>query len=324
MMQSYHAFLMKKAKDEILDIGIGDWFDVGPNPPGPCQLTPTALTGTAFYFRVTQMMMRISNELEKPEDAAFYRALAEKIRTAFNQAFFDPKKFTYASGSQTALSLALEMKLVPLEFRGDVAETLFRVLKENDYRISTGDIGHRYLVKALEHLNRPDLIYKIYHRDDVPGYGYQIACGATSLTESWEALPSVSQNHCMLGHLMEWFYTGLGGIKFDRKSAGFKKIVIRPQIPEQMEWAKVEFESPYGKIASGWKKTKKGLELNIKIPANTTARIYIPASHPELITEGERNIADIPEIKFLDFKAGVSVFEVGSGSYCFSTADSSD
>ena len=319
MMQSYHAFLMKKAKDHILDIGIGDWFDVGSNPPGPCQLTPTSLTGTAFYFRVTQIMMRISGELEKPKDSDFYRELAEKIKNAFNSAFFDPVNFNYASGSQTALSLALEMKLVPFEFRKQVAETLFRVLKENDYRINAGDIGHRYLVKALEHLNRPDLIYKIYHRDDVPGYGYQIKCGATSLTESWEALPSVSQNHCMLGHLMEWFYTGLGGIKFDRKSSGFKKIVIRPQFPEQIQWVKVEFESPYGKIKSSWEKSDDRLRLNIEIPANTSAHVFIPASKPGMVTESGKSINQTPEIEFVKYKDGYAIYSCGSGTYNFST-----
>ena len=319
MMQAYHAYLSKKAKNKILDMGIGDWFDVGSNPPGPCQLTPTALTGTAFYFRVTQMMTRISGELKKPKEAAFYRKLAEEIRHAFNQEFFDAENFSYASGSQTALALALEMKLVPLEFREQLAETLFRVLEENDYRITAGDIGHRYLVKALEHLNRPDLIYKIYHRNDVPGYGYQVACGATSLTESWEALPSVSQNHCMLGHLMEWFYTGLGGIRFDRKSGGFKKIIIRPQIPKQMEWAEVEFDSPYGKIASGWKKTKEGLQLNIGIPANTTAHVYIPTSEPMKLMESGNPIDEIPEIEFIDIKSGFAVYRCGSGVYKFNT-----
>jgi hypothetical protein len=102
--------------------------------------------------------------------------------------------------------------------------------------------------------------------------------GATALTESWQALPSVSNNHLMLGHIMQWFYEGLAGISQAEKSIGYKNIVIRPQLAGDITHAGATYQSPYGEIKSYWKKTGDIFELKISLPANCTATVYLPGS----------------------------------------------
>jgi hypothetical protein len=92
------------------------------------------------------------------------------------------------------------------------------------------------------------------NRDDVPGYGYQLKKGATSLTESWPALENVSNNHLMLGHIMEWFYSGLAGIGQEGNSIAFGHVRIRPQPVGDIHQAKADFHSPYGWISSAWER----------------------------------------------------------------------
>ena len=116
------------------------------------------------------------------------------------------------------------------------------------------------------------------NRSDVPGYGYQLAKGATALTESWQALPNVSNNHLMLGHIMEWFYEGLAGISQPENSVGFKNIVIRPQVVGDITHASASFQSPYGEIRSAWTKTGSMFELKVTVPPNTSAEIYLPGA----------------------------------------------
>ena len=90
--------------------------------------------------------------------------------------------------------------------------------------LTAGDIGFHFLVEALMNGGRSQLLYEMNARNDVPGYGFQLEKGATALTESWPALENVSNNHLMLGHLMEWFYAGLGGIGQSEQSAAYRRL----------------------------------------------------------------------------------------------------
>ncbi len=131
----------------------------------------------------------------------------------------------------------------------------------------------------MEEAGRSDVIYDMNSRSDVPGYGYQLKQGATALTESWQALPTVSNNHFMLGHLMEWFYTGLCGINQAPKSIGFHEIEIRPQPVREIKQAKASYQSVNGLVAVEWKILDDTLHLSVTIPANAKATIYFPAPY---------------------------------------------
>ena len=120
---------------------------------------------------------------------------------------------------------------------------------------------------------------------------------ATALTESWQAYRFVSNNHFMLGHLMEWFYSGLGGIKQEKNSAGFQQIIIRPEPVGDVTWSKASYLSPYGTIYTEWKRYGT-FELSTEIPANTTAIIYLPVKGAPEITERGRPLANRKDVKF--------------------------
>ena len=121
-------------------------------------------------------------------------------------------------------------------------------IKGRNNALTAGDIGYRYVLRALEDAGRSDVIFNMNSRDDVPGYGFQLKHGATALTESWQAYESVSNNHFMLGHLMEWFYAGLAGIKQADHSVAYNKIEIKPQPVGDVTAAKATYHSPYGEL----------------------------------------------------------------------------
>ena len=105
----------------------------------------------------------------------------------------------------------------------------------------------------------------------------QLAHGATSLTEAWDAGRDSSQDHFMLGQIQEWFYHDLAGIQNAPDSAGFKKIIINPQPVGDVTWAKASYNSIRGKIVSDWKRDSGKFTLQVTIPANTTATVFVPA-----------------------------------------------
>ncbi len=311
MMQKYIAYLQTKAKNNILSQGLGDWYDLGPNPPGVSQLTPMGVTGTAIFYYDLNIMDSIAQMLGKPEDAAKYRKLAVDVKASFNSTFFNKETKQYASGSQAANAMAVYMKMVEPQYKAAVLENLVQDIRNRGNALTAGDIGYRYLLRVLEGEGRSDVIYDMNIRTDIPGYGYQLAKGATALTESWAALPTVSNNHLMLGHLMEWFYSGLGGIHAAEGAVAFKKIDIKPEVVGDVTFANTSYNSPYGMIKSEWRKTANSFEIDVQIPANTTATIYLPAQENSVISESGRNLQAV------DFKNGKAEVKVGSGNYKF-------
>jgi len=155
------------------------------------------------------------------------------------------------------------------------------------------------------------------YRNDIPGYGFQLKKGATSLTESWAALEEVSNNHLMLGHLMEWFYTGLGGIKQDPQSVAFKNIIIRPETVGDISQAKATYQSPYGMIKSEWTKKEGVFTLKVEVPVNTTATVYLPSTNTKSVTVDDKALTDQKAIQFIAIEKDKSIYKIGSGVYIF-------
>lgn len=321
MMQRYLAHLKRKSKDGIVAYGLSDWYDLGPNKPGLAQLTPMGITATAIYYYDLTIMTRVARLLGKEADAGEYETLAVEVKKAFNKAFFNKETKQYGTGSQTANAMAVYMNLVEPEYKAAVVEHIIRDIRSRNNSLTAGDVGFRYLLQVLDREGRSDVIYDMNNRSDVPGYGYQLARGATALTESWQALPSVSNNHLMLGHLMEWFYTGLAGIRQDTGAIGFKAIEIRPEPVGDVRTAKATYESPYGLISSDWKKEPGTFELKVQIPANTTAIVYLPGDSASLVTEGGKSLKGRKDIRQKGWNRGKWSLLVGSGSYRFTVLE---
>jgi alpha-L-rhamnosidase len=278
MMERYVSYLLTKDSGFILKHGLGDWYDIGPKKSGFAQMTKMGITGTATLYYDVTILAEIAKLMNNPTDVKRYTLLAASIKKAFNTAFFDKEKLQYDSASQTSNAMALYMGLVEPKYKKAVENALIKDIQNRNNALTAGDIGYRYVLRALEDAGRSDVIFDMNSRDDVPGYGFQLKHGATALTESWQAYESVSNNHFMLGHLMEWFYAGLAGIKQSKNSVAYKNVEIRPQPVGDVIHAKAKYNSPYGEIVSEWKKNGKQFELNVTIPANTTAVVYFPAN----------------------------------------------
>jgi len=311
MMKKYVTYLGSKADNHILDYGLGDWYDYGPKSPGEAQLTPKALTATAIWYYDIVLPAKMLDLTHNKKDAYDMRLLSEEVKKAFNSRFFNPKTKIYSTGSQTAMAMPLCVGLVDENNKKEVFKNLVESIAESGKSLTAGDIGFHFLVKALAEGGGSQLLFDMNFRNDVPGYGFQLKKGATSLTESWAALEQVSNNHLMLGHIMEWFYSGLGGIQQEANSCGFKDIIIRPEIVGDLTWVKTSYLSPFGLIRSEWKKEKNILEMNVEIPANTFATIYLPTNDKNSVTENGQKIT---LVKTAD---GKFCRKIGSGSYIF-------
>ncbi|MDE7418812.1 MAG: family 78 glycoside hydrolase catalytic domain [Muribaculaceae bacterium] len=288
-MKLYISYLGSRSKDNILDYGLGDWFDIGPAKPGKAQLTSVALSATAMYYYELLTMNKIASILGKNADAREFAALAEGVAKAFNDRFMTDAEKVFENGSQTGLSMALYTGLAE---KGGVAketyEALISDIEKRGYSLTSGDIGYRYLVRTLADNGGDEILYKMNHNDSLPSYAYQLKKGATALTESWQAYDEVSNNHLMLGHLMEWLYGGIGGIRQAEGSTGWDNVVIDPKMVGDITWANTSLKTPHGKVECKWQRSndsKKWL-LKITIPQNTTAQVHLPNGKIENVGPG--------------------------------------
>lgn len=276
MMKRYVDYLHSKSNNHILDYGLGDWYDLGPGFPGEAQLTPKAVTATAIYFYDIKLLSAIGKLIGKQADSRNYSDLASKVKSAFLSKFYNPGSGLCSTGSQTAYAMALSTGLIPEKDIEKVFTNLTDSIRSHHYALTSGDIGYHFLVKVLSENGRGDVLYRMNNRTDVPGYGYQLKKGATSLTESWAALPEVSNNHMMLGHLMEWFYNSLGGIQQAENSVAYSNIIIAPKPVGTIKWVNCSYRSVKGVISSDWKIKAQTFYLNIQIPNSTVAKISLP------------------------------------------------
>lgn len=247
-MKRYVDYLERKSQDHILNFGLGDWYDIGPKPPGVSQLTPNSLIATAIFYEDALVLAKTARLLGQNADATRFEALSKQVKDAFNTKFFNPATGTYSTNSQTANSMPLVLGIVDPANRQSVVEAIVADVQRRGNALTSGDVGYRYLLRALAENGRSDVIFDMNNQSEKPGYGYQLKMGATSLTEAWDANPSSSQNHFMLGQINEWFFHDLAGIQ--PAGPGFSKINIKPAFVGDLARVAATHNSPYGEIKS--------------------------------------------------------------------------
>lgn len=285
--------------------------------------TPRNLFATAYMYYNCIMVAKTADFLGQPKEASHFRALAGKVGDAFNKAFFDPKGNCYESKTQTSYVLPLAFGLVPADHRNAVAENLVKdIMVKNHGHLTVGCPGMKWLMQTLTEIGRTDVGYTILTQTTRPSWGYMVAKDGTSIWERWDRdtrdLGMNGQSQTILsGYLGAWMYRSLAGIAYDPQKPGFKHIIMRPETVGDLKWVKSSFESLYGLIESDWKNEGDTFSWQIRIPANCTATVHIPAKNPSSVTEGGHPAWSVPGVKFLRIADGAAVYEVQSGQYLF-------
>ncbi|MFT3781358.1 MAG: family 78 glycoside hydrolase catalytic domain [Nibricoccus sp.] len=314
-MKRYIAYLETRTKDNVLSDGLGDWYDFDASTGNRPNLTPPAVTATAFLFEDNRTLAKIAGIIGKNEEAKRYAARAEELRTAYNKRNFHADTGTFATNSQASNAIPLAMGIADPGTTDKALASIIADVQARGYA-TAGDIGFRYLLLALAGADRSDVIYKLINQDEKPGYGYQLKVGATSLTESWNASRSASQNHFMLGQITEWFYRYLVGIDCDPTGPGFSKIIIKPTPVGDLTWAEATYNSVRGPIALRWDRSNGKFTLKVTIPANTTATVFVPTGTDAPAREVIGKDATFGATMLRRTWSG-TVFSIESGSYVF-------
>jgi alpha-L-rhamnosidase len=156
--------------------------------------------------------------------------------------------------------------------RSYILSNLVNDIKAHGVRLTTGDVGNRYLFQTLARNGLNELMYEMHNHYDSPGYGFQLKFGATTLTEQWDPRKGASWNHFMMGQIDEWFFNSLAGINIDFSG----KITISPNPVGDLKYVKASTLTNNGKVSVEWNRKGNKFSMKVVIPENSDAEIKLP------------------------------------------------
>lgn len=295
-MDRFMAFVASLAEDGLAPGGLGDWYDYGHGArPGPSRFTDPRLTATATWAICARAMAGAAEALGRADDAVRYHEMHDRIARDFRRHFYDAASRTCRNkGSpQCANAIALCADLVPAGDRPVLVQGIIDDLERRDWQQTPGDVGHVYFIRALAEAGRSDILHRVYSREGGQGgYGAILARGMTAMPETWDALMdgSNSLNHCMLGHIIEWHYSHVLGIRQPAGGIGWNEILIAPE-PGGLTSAEGRVETPLGTVSSRWRVDNGKFRLECEIPSRVAARAILPSGAEKTLSAG-RNVIE--------------------------------
>ncbi len=287
---------------------LSDW---GQETSGLAQPTSTPFTLTCTYYYLLNAMSEVAKALGHPTDAERWTAEAAEVKKAFNARFFS--NGVYEHGNQANYGMALYYGLVDDADVPAVAQALAKAVKESGYCIKTGEIGLRPTLMSLAEHGYNDVVYRMANKTTYPSYGYWVKQGATTSLEYWDM--SLSQNHCMMDHIEEWFYAQLGGIS--DAGGGYETIRVAPWIPADMAEADVATMTPRGRVSVAWQRTSQATTYRLSVPAGATALVTLPIVRGKQLQEGPVALESVEGVADVQYADTLVTFTLGSGDYVF-------
>ncbi len=298
---------------------IGDWVapDRGMDKPDNWPGKPAEeLFNNCYRLYLWQLLEKTNAALGRGDEARRCREHIERIGPLVHREFYDAARHVYRPEEQAYQVLPLVAGVTPAAERGRVLRGLEDlILVRRQGHLDTGMLGTYFLLQHLQASGRNDLAFTIVNQRTYPGWGYMLDQGATTNWEQWNGY--WSQIHSCFTSVGGWFYGGLAGIRPDPAAPGFKRIIIRPGVVGDVQWVKAAFRSIHGPIECNWRRHDGRFTLEVAIPVNTTATVYVPAKDPVAVTEGGRGRDRVEGVKLLRTEEGCAVFAIGSGNYRF-------
>jgi alpha-L-rhamnosidase len=218
--------------------------------------------------------------------------------------------------------------MLPENMRQQAADRLAQNVRDYNNHLTTGFLGTPYLCHVLSRYGYTDIAFTLLTQETYPSWLYPVKMGATTIWERWDGqkpdgtfqTPGMNSfNHYSYGAIGDWMYRVVAGIDTYQDAPGYKKIKIMPHIGGGFTNIAATLQTYYGAVTSNWTVKDKQLQMDIEIPANTTATVYIPAADAASVMENNVALSSSADIKVTGKDGNYIVAEVGSGKYRFTT-----
>ncbi len=303
----------------------GDWLCIPSDTTFRTHSPMKNLLATAYWADDAAKMARMARELGRHAEAQRFQAMFERVRNAFQKEFLrEDGRLTVET--QTAYLLALAFNLLPENVCARAAERLVENIRGLDWHLSTGFIGISHLNPTLTLTGHADVAYRLLLREDYPSWLYPVNHGATTIWERWNGWTEEegffnphmnSFNHYSLGSIGEWLFRHVAGIELDREVPGFERFVMRPFVGNGLSFAKASYRTMHGEITSDWRRSGAELSWSVRVPPNTTAKVYVPSEPGTQVKESGEAVEKAPGLKAEGREGRFLVCEAEPGSYRF-------
>lgn len=261
----------------------GDWLALDKEESADrTGATDKYLIANAYYLYVTDLVRQTAEVLGKTKEAAYYQELYKKVLASFQEEYYT-KTGRIVSETQTGAILSLYFNLAKEKDRTRILQTLITNIENHKNHLATGFVGTPYICHALSENGAHDLAGTLMMREDYPSWLYAVNKGATTIWERWDSIKPDgsfdesgmnSLNHYAYGSIGDWLYRKVAGI--NQTSPGYKTFAIRPQFIKGIDEVDAKLDSPYGTIGCHWICRDGKIVVDVTVPANTTAEVYLP------------------------------------------------
>lgn len=277
----------------------GDWLDPDAAPDQPwAAKADTGVVATACMYRTARITAQAAALLGKHDDEAYFEALAARVRASFAEHYVAADG-TIRSDCTTvyALAIAFDILLTP-ELREFAGNRLAELVRDNNYRVSTGFAGTPFITHALTDTGHVDEAYRLLLEEGCPSWLYPVTMGATTVWERWDSmLPDgtinpgemTSFNHYALGAVADWMHKAIGGIR--PLAPGYAKVLIAPQPGAGIDWATTSLETPHGEVRVEWKHDGGTFRLEATVPDGVAADVVLPDGERHAVEGGTHSFS---------------------------------
>ena len=277
---------------------LADWLSIDP--------TDANLINEAMYVHLLDLSEQLARQIGREDLANAWHERYLVSKSKWNEIYVDAKTgktkapaslafdyqtfgMVYVPGSdqdtEASYATPLAFGVFDEAHEEAAAEHLVDAVKRANYTITSGFSGTPFLVPVLTRYGYVEDAYKLFEQEEYASWLYPVKNGATSVWERWNSYTVEdgfggnnsmnSFDHFSLGAIAEWMMRYHLGI--DHEQPGWQDFVLAPVVGGSFTHAKGSFVSPWGTIESGWDaKDGKLTSYSAKIPANTSATLYLP------------------------------------------------
>ncbi|MFD2864507.1 family 78 glycoside hydrolase catalytic domain [Mucilaginibacter antarcticus] len=272
-----------------------------------CKYNPVV---NAYYYKALTVMQKLAADLGNTADADYYGKKAIAVKKAFHQMFYDAEQQIYVDGDTTKHA-SLHTNMFALAFELVDAKHRPRVLAFVRSRgMACSVYGSQFLLDAIYNANGGSYGLSLLTSKTDRSWYNMIRVGSTITLEAWDNKykPNQDWNHAWGAAAGNIISRKLMGI--EPLTPGWSTFSVKPQIGGLAN-AGIDVPTIKGTIKAAYVQTDKMFEMNIVVPGNTTAQIYLPI-------KGQKYQVWVNDkkVKSHTVEQFAMLNNVGSGEYC--------
>jgi alpha-L-rhamnosidase len=147
---------------------------------------------------------------------------------------------------------------------------------------------------VLAENGQAETAFDLIFQEQQPSWLYMRNKGATTMWELWDGItedgkPQMSLNHYSKGAVISFLHHNVVGLKAIRP--GYQEFVVQPTFDDRVPDAATTLDTPFGRIAAGWRREAGSILIEVTAPALASGFISLPDGREIAVPSGQTIVA---------------------------------